>query len=121
MQCVDIPVWCGGPHTGLPGYGRDQTAGTDQTPAVTSKRSEYDMELPPPPEGIRTRWQLLLEGLMLDYVVPIELLPYELRFRREIVRWVMGVRGARVDCTAGKIFHAWMPADPAQIRVMRTR
>jgi hypothetical protein len=87
------------------------------------RQQDYEHELPLPPERIRMRFLELLERLQIDWRTNVSLREHERRFRREIVRWVMGdlYRGARRSLPAGYVVHAWMTDDPTSIVVMRTR
>jgi hypothetical protein len=87
------------------------------------RQQDYEHELPPPPQRIRLRFLELLESLRIDWRTSVPLPEHERRFRREIVRWVMGdlYRGARRSLPAGYVVHAWMTDDPTSIVVMRTR
>jgi hypothetical protein len=87
------------------------------------RQQDHEHELPPPPERIRMRWLELLESLKPDWRTDILLPDHERRFRRNIIRWVMGDMhsGARRSLPAGYVIHAWMTDDPNSIVVMRTR
>jgi len=89
---------------------------------IGRKREEFEAEMPPPPETIRMRWLELLERLTVDWRSPIEMRPVERRFRRNIIRWIMGQDGARRSLPAGYVLHAWIDdRTPDAIIVMRTR
>lgn len=92
---------------------------------MTLKRDDYDAEMAPPPESIRMRWLGVLEGLSVDLKVVSVLPRHEIRFRRNIVRWIMRepeAGGARRSLPSGIVVHAWLnDRDERAITMMRTR
>ena len=89
------------------------------------KAEEYAAEMPPPPEIIRLRWLGLLEALIVDWRTVVELPPHERRFARNIIRWIMADRGARLELPEGYRVQAWIAGKDfstfREIVLMRTR
>jgi hypothetical protein len=89
---------------------------------VTQKYDDWLAEAKLPPESIRLRWLERLEALRLDWRTEVELAPHELRFRREIVRWIMSSHGACRSLPSGYVLHCWPNLkNEARIVLMRTR
>ncbi len=68
---------------------------------MTDKYADAWTEIPPPPAKVRLRWLELIQRLEPDAWVPTELTREERGLQRNIVRWVMGERGARRSLPAG--------------------
>jgi len=91
------------------------------------KAEDWEREFPLPPEPIRLRFIDLMISLTSDWRTVVELRDHERRFRREIIRWIMGdPHGgravARRSLPTGYVVHAWVDErQPDAIVLMRTR
>jgi len=91
------------------------------------KFEDWEREFPLPPEPIRMRFLGLMTLLAVDWRTVVEMRDHERRFRREIIRWIMGdpIGGravARRSLPTGYVVHAWVDEKrPDTIVLMRTR
>jgi len=63
---------------------------TEPARRASLKFEDWQQEFPLPPEPIRMRFLGLMTLLAVDWRTVVEMRDHERRFRREIIRWIMG-------------------------------